>query len=295
MCKCLPLGRQKGYMRPSLMQKPRNTGCEHMESSCKRRLEKGTQSKRQPEKREPLSLRSMRWASHGLPSPAPTYSPKHVSTSKLTLCSLAPFFRTEFTPCIPKDSSKTLSLPSLIAINWQLGSFCLLVSHVHLIPTTRIKTVWRQKLDSIFSLTLHSTRPRPELNKASPTQYVSRDWHSVLPRPQGQYMPQPPYSSLLWTSHDVFSRNWFIWMHRYTSLHRKDWSTLQFLHPLPHRLLIPQLPWKHSPKSHRDQCSQTQCYIKHTLLDTSWGFSCSDPLTLCKYFFPPLCLSFKCL
>lgn len=187
----------------------------------------------------------------------------------------------------PQGLQQTLSLPSLIAIDWQLGSFCLLVSHVHLIPTTRIKTVWRQKLDSIFSLTLHSTRSRPELNKASPIQYVSRDWHSVLSIPQGQCMPQPPYSSLLWMSHDVFSRNWLIWMHRYTTLHRKDWSTLQFLQLLPHRLLIPQLPWKPSPKSHHDQCCQSLCYIKHILLDTSWGFSCSDQLTLYKYFFSP--------
>ena len=35
---------------------------------------------------------------------------------------------------------------------------------------------------------------------------------------------------------------------------------------LLHRLLIPQLTWKHSPKSHRDQCCQSLCYIKHALL-----------------------------
>lgn len=74
-------------------------------------------------------------------------------------------------------------------------------------------------------------------------------------------------------------------MHSYTSLRRKDWSTLQCLQPLLYRLLILQLHWKHSPKSHSDQCCQSLCYIQYTLLGTSWGFSSSDQITLSKYFF----------
>lgn len=116
----------------------------------------------------------------------------------------------------------------------------------------------------------------PGSDKASSIQHVPRDWNLVLPIHQGQKMPLPHYSGLLQMFHDVFLRSWLTCMHSYTGRLLKELSTLQFLHPILHRLLIPQLHWKHSPKSQRDQCCQSLCHGQHTLLGTSRGFSCSD-------------------
>ena len=56
-------------------------------------------------------------------------------------------------------------------------------------------------------------------------------------------------------------------------------GTLQFLHPF----FIPQLQWKHSPKSRTDQCCQSLCYIKQALLRLL-GFLLSWSHHSCNFF-----------
>lgn len=67
--KCPPLGRQKWYRRVSWMQRPGNTGCEHVESFWKGDLEKACDKGDNWRKENP-SMRGMRWAPHCFPHKA---------------------------------------------------------------------------------------------------------------------------------------------------------------------------------------------------------------------------------
>lgn len=87
-------------------------------------------------------------------------------------------------------------------------------------------------------------------------------------------------------------------MHSYTSQADfwKDWSTLQFLQLL-HKLLIPQLHWKHPPKSHRNQCCHTATSVLCKAHTPGELFGISPALTrshFAKIFFPSAYLLSVC-